>query len=271
MLLKTIVVVVILSGSSVSASCNQCQFNDNDATDCKVYGQLGDGNLIPWTKASQDCLDIFDIKDEAIDPNTLVGVFPNPDGSNGNANSFINYLRFNSGSVANGIKLSFDIFFQEGNDSLAVLKDTIDVAGISYDCKSSESNCYNAMKTYFGTSPGSSEMQAIGVSLYDQQALSREKEQSLVRIRLCSDNGASTSSCEPLSAQVQEVLAANPSTFCSAFGLGPASYAIPGCNNNNPSTTGSSSTTNPTSGAPWEMPTMVLLGWCIGLVGLQLQ
>jgi hypothetical protein len=85
-----------------------------------------------------------------------------------------------------------------------------------------ESICYDA-----------SEMQAIGVSLYDQQAVSREKEQSLVRIRLCSDSGTSTSSsrCETLSTQVQEVLAANPSKYCSAFGLGPASYTIPGCDN----------------------------------------
>jgi len=69
-------------------ACNQCQFNDNDATDCKFYGQLGDGDLIPWTKASQDCLSMFNIKDETVNPNTLVvGIFPNdPDGSNGNAN-----------------------------------------------------------------------------------------------------------------------------------------------------------------------------------------
>ena len=39
-----------------------------------------------------------------------------------------------------------------------------------------------------------------------------------MRIRLCSDGPEEV--CEPLSTQVQDVKAANPDKFCSAFGLG---------------------------------------------------
>jgi hypothetical protein len=27
--------------------------------DCRMYGQLGNGNLIPWHRVSQECLDNF--------------------------------------------------------------------------------------------------------------------------------------------------------------------------------------------------------------------
>ena len=34
-----------------------------------------------------------------MDPEVLKGMFPNPDGSGGNADSFANYLKMNAGSV----------------------------------------------------------------------------------------------------------------------------------------------------------------------------
>ena len=48
-----------------------------------------------------------------------------------------------------------------------------------------------------------------------------------MRIRLCSDGPEEV--CEPLSTQVQDVKAANPDRFCSAFGLGPGSKTLPDC------------------------------------------
>ena len=48
-----------------------------------------------------------------------------------------------------------------------------------------------------------------------------------MRIRLCSDGPEEV--CEPLSTQVQDVKAANPDKFCSAFGLGPGSKTLPDC------------------------------------------
>ena len=70
-------------------------------------------------------------------------------------------------------------------------------------------------------------MAAAGRTLWARQKSSREKEQALVRIRLCSDGPEEV--CEPLSSQVQDVKAANPDKFCSAFGLGPGSKTLPDC------------------------------------------
>ena len=75
--------------------------------------------------------------------------------------------------------------------------------------------------------PGAAEMAAAGRTLWARQRSSREKEQALVHIRLCSDGPEDV--CEPLSTQVQDVKAANPDKYCSAFGLGPGSKTLPDC------------------------------------------
>lgn len=243
--------LVLQISTLASAECDQCFFTDEDAADCKVYGQLGDRVLIAWNRASQACLDEFQIKDQAIDPATLEGVFPNSDGSGANVNTFVNYLKFNSGSVVNGLKLSFSDFFDENDTSSGVVfKDSIVVDGTTYDCEASETACYNALKIYFAKEPGASEMQDIGVDLYNQAAVSLEKEQSLVRIRLCAET--SSSACEPLATQVNEQKTANPDKFCSAFGLGPAGTTVPGCEGR--VVGGSSNTTTPTSAAYYGRP-----------------
>ena len=64
-------------------------------------------------------------------------------------------------------------------------------------------------------------MAAAGRTLWARQRSSREKEQALVRIRLCSDGPEEV--CEPLSTQVQDVKAANPDKFCSG------SKTLPDC------------------------------------------
>ena len=218
--------------SSAEAPC-QCTFTSADPADCVAYGQLGDGNLIPWSVASQECLDTFKIKDEAIDPTTLSNIFPNADGTGGSVSGFVNYLRFDDGSVASSIKAGFPKFYVESDVSPGKmdLLDEITVDGTTTSCSSegggSESSCYNAMKSYFGTEPGASEMAGVGEQLYNVAAVSREKEQSLVRIRLCQDGA--TAECGALSDQVQETMASNSDKFCSAYGLGPAGYDYPKC------------------------------------------
>jgi len=218
--------------ASAETPC-QCTFTSADPADCVVYGQLGDGNLIPWSVASQECLDAFKIKDEAIDPKTLSNIFPNTDGTGGSVSGFVNYMRFNDGSVASSIKAGFPQFYAESDTSPGkmVLLDEITVDGTTTSCSSesggSESSCYNVMKSYFGTEPGASEMAGVGEQLYNAAAVSREKEQSLVRIRLCQDGA--TAECGALSDQVQETMASNSDKFCSAYGLGPAGYDYPKC------------------------------------------
>ncbi|KAL9183262.1 hypothetical protein ACHAXT_005049 [Thalassiosira profunda] len=224
--------VAVVPLASASEPC-QCTFTSADPPNCVAYGQLGDGNLIPWTVASQDCLNLYKIKDGAVDPATLEGMFPNPDGTGGSPSAFVNYLRFDSGSVASGIKAGFPQFWEESATTAGKmeLKDEIIVGGETVACSSdmggSESDCYNAMKDYFAVDPGAAEMAGVGQQLHNAAAVSREKEQSLARIRLCEEGGAAE--CGATSEQVLEVKAANPDKFCSAYALGPAGYSYPKC------------------------------------------
>lgn len=223
---------MVVSALSELPPC-QCSFSSADPPGCVAYGQLGDGKLIPWSIATQECLDLYKIKDEAIDPGMLSSIFPNPDGTGGSVSGFVNYLRFDDGSVASSIKAGFPQFYDE-SDMMAgkmELKDEIVVDGETIVCSSdmggSQSDCYNGMKVYFAAEPGASEMAGVGQQLYNTAAVSREKEQSIVRIRLCQEGGAAE--CGAISDQVLEVMADNPDKFCSAYGLGPARYDYPKC------------------------------------------
>ena len=185
---------------------------------CTVCGQLGDGVLIPWYKASQECLDVFNIKDQAIDPELLAQMFPNSDGSGGNAGAFVNWLRFTNNQVTDSLKASFPTYFVDVGGTMTFRDDLA--------C-SSTSACWTAFRCYLEDA-GAPEMAAAGQALWARQASSREKEQALVHIRLCSDGPEEA--CEPLSTQVQDIRAENPDEYCSAFGLGPgSSKTLPDC------------------------------------------
>jgi len=246
-LIIAFVLAAPLVSSQTEAPC-QCSFTSADPPSCVAYGQLGDGNLIPWTVATQECLDLYKIKDEAIDPGMLGSMFPNPDGSGGSTSAFVNYLRFDDGSVASSIKAGFPQFYDE-SDIMAgkmELKDSIVVDGETIACSSdmggSQSDCYNAMKVYFASEPGASEMAGVGQQLYNNAALSREKEQSTVRIRLCMEGGAPE--CGATSDMVLSYMEANPDKFCSAFGLGPEPYDYPKCFNGGGATGGANGSTD---------------------------
>ena len=207
------------------AAC-ACLFDGNDADDCVVYGQLGDRVLIPWNKASQECLDVYKIKVESISSTLLRSMFPNADGTNGNVNSFVNWLKNDSGSQSNSIKIGYDQFWNDQN-GVADLKDSISVDGPPIPCKPTTFDCYDAIKSYFSTEPGASEMEQIGQQLHSLQAVDKEKEQSVIRTRLCQEDA--TPECGALDDQVKMKMAEQPNKACSAFGLGPAEVPIPDC------------------------------------------
>jgi hypothetical protein len=172
-------------------------------TGCKVYGLLGDRVLIAWNRASQACLDEFQIKDQAIDPATLEGVFRKSGGSGANnVNSVVNYLKIQFGVDLDckwNQTLVSDFFDENDTITGAVFKDSIVVDGTTYDCEASESDCYNAINIYFAMKLGESKMQDIGVDLFNQAAASLEKKQARLRIRLCAE--ISSSDCEQLATQ----------------------------------------------------------------------
>ena len=71
-----ITAVSLFSLSAAAENLCPCKFDGADKPDCRVFGQLGDDKLIPWHLA-------------AIPSHTLDGMCRPP-----NANSFVNYLKF---------------------------------------------------------------------------------------------------------------------------------------------------------------------------------
>ena len=211
--------------------CDACEFVSSDLPDCKVYGKLN-GNLIAWNRSPQSCLDAFNIKRQAVDPAKLSNMFPNSDGTGGNINAFVNFLRFDVGSVVYGIRAGFPAFFTESAPGIVVFKEQITVLGVDYFCRTSESSCWNALKDYFAESPGTAEMAQVGVALYAEQRNSLELEQSLSRIRMCNVidgdevlNDASTV-CQGIFQQMETERANNPGLACSSFAFGPGSTEV---------------------------------------------
>ena len=242
----------------IYGECDQCQFTSNDAEDCKVYGAIDD-RLIAWNKASSDCLDLYNIVIDSIDP-SLVGC-----DSPRNVHSFVNGIKFETipNSVRGGLGESEGGFFEQQN-GVYVLKNTITIDGTTIDCEASESDCYNAMKDYFAVDPGLTEMNEVCETVVNKVAVDRELEQSTVRNRLCTDAkaGASLPSvCEPLGSQVSEEVQSNPDKDCSGFQFGPGNQIPPGCDG-----VSGGGGSNPTSGTFGLGYDLFVLSWLLVLM-----
>lgn len=233
-LLLTTATTFPFASSSQEEFCN-CQYDlplDGEP-DCRVYGQLGDGNLIPWQRASQTCLDDLKIKIAAMDIDTLWSICPFSNHTNANLQLLMNEIRFNPSPASRAIQSFYPEFWVESN----VTAGTYDFVNVIYDnrnspvlCTQSEALCWGTVRDYFTLTPEATSTACK--ELHDRQKFDMDLEQSTVRIRLCFDGPTGTpASCEPLQSQVTEIKAANPASGCSAFGLGPASYAskLPQC------------------------------------------
>ena len=210
-----------------SKPCDACYFLGLDPPDCKVYGQL-EGLLIAWNIASKECLDFYNIRMQSIDFMLLAQMFPNPDGLGGNINNLVNFLRFDESKLIRDIRLTLTSFFREDRtNDLALMKDYIELEdGSQLDCLASQDACWNALKDFFSSLPGASQMQQIGIRLYDKIKQDQELEQSIARTRICVEGG--TSVCEALTLQI-EAIKLETRAVCSSYGLGPGDIAIPCC------------------------------------------
>jgi hypothetical protein len=237
-----------------------------------VYGPI-DGTLVAWTRASSDCLNAYNIKIASLDP-ASVGCNTDPV----NVNAFVNAIRFETipNSVLGGLGGDNDFFVQDAA-GIYSLNDSIVVAGESYDCQTSESDCYTALKTYFESTTGAAEIADVCDTVINQVLVDRALEQSTVRIRLCQEEETSSSSgsaaaCQVLADQVAAKKAEYPNTMCSGFGFGPDPIAIPGCDEDGrtTTTTGGTSTgataTTPTTTSGATM--MMMLGYSPAMMGL---
>jgi hypothetical protein len=198
----------------------------DEEADCRVYGQLGDGNLIPWYRASQDCLDAYNIKDQVLDEDTVWRMCPYVNGTNINTDEFTILIRFDTSTTANAARLYYPEFFT-GDSNQAVLNASIVTDdGIYIDCQAEATRCWNRVKVFVVQQ--SSRLVAFCQDLHKNRINSIEKEQSFARIRICEENNSTDGVCEPLAAQVEDIKGQQTNqSWCSAFGLGPASYPLP--------------------------------------------
>ena len=243
----TIATIVLSAKFHVAAQeCDQCFFTSDDADDCRVYGKI-DGVLVSWLKASEDCLDAYQIQNTGIDPFS-VGCDPS------NVNTFVN-SGLSGGAIPNSVLAGLGVSeggFYEGDD-LYVLKDNITVGGVSYDCEVAKSNCYNAMKTYFADGEGAQEMADVCNKILGQVRVDRELEQSDARNRICQDIKDGTTpatDCGSLVDEVQSAVDAEPDKICAGFAFGSGTTTAPGCEGLDPVSDDSSVKTTSGSSMP---------------------
>ena len=219
------------SGASSVTYC-ACQYNvpAEEEADCRSYGQLGDNTLIPWYRANQTCLNEYQIKVSSFDRETLVAMCPYENSTNVSIQLLMNEIRYNPSPATRAIQESYPNFWAESN----VTEGTYELVEVIYDsrnnpnCIESASLCWSTIREYFTIN-----VDEVGVICKDLHARNRfdmDLEQSTIRIRLCQEVDLGSdflSVCEPLQGQVAEKRSMNPSTACSAFGLGPGSQALP--------------------------------------------
>ena len=148
--------LILLVAIQAKAECDQCFFTSGDSDDCKVYGKI-DGQLIPWNRASQACIDIYGNNVASIDP---FGVGCDPRSVNTFVNSGISGGNIPN-SILGGLGVAEGGFFVEQQGGRYGLKDSITINGVVYDCSNSASTCYDAMKTYFQSTTGANEVDDV--------------------------------------------------------------------------------------------------------------
>lgn len=212
--------ILVFNNRVLGQSCDRCNFDGEDAADCKDYGLINNSDLIAWEMASEECMATFDIQITSPDPTLICG----------SASSFVNELRFGSSltTARLGLGVAEGGFFDDDG-----LKSQITIGGQDIDCEASESDCYNAMKDYFDSDPnGQAEMDDVCGTLQNAVIKDRQLEQSTIRNRLCQESVAGTAipdSCSPLWEQLEAKMQEYPDETCAGFAMGTQNMAIPGC------------------------------------------
>uniref|UniRef100_A0A7S2IIF6 Uncharacterized protein n=1 Tax=Helicotheca tamesis TaxID=374047 RepID=A0A7S2IIF6_9STRA len=222
-----LLLLIGITANGVKSECLQCMYDGTDKDDCRDYG-LVNGEFVPWYLGSQECLGHYGIKIAK----------PNAEIICASSSSFVNDVRFGFLSTKDarlGLGTNEGGFFEQdpNQNNKVVLNDSITISGKTYDCSSSESSCYNAMKPYFESDPdGKKEMEDICDQLYNEVMNSAQLEQSILRNRLCmefNEGESIPSSCEPLWDQLEEMINANSSGSCQSFSMGIGTKTPPGC------------------------------------------
>lgn len=201
--------------------CDMCHFDGLDDQDCKDYGLIDNSELVAWNVASDDCMAEFNIQISTPDPSLICA----------SANSFVNELQF--GSSLTTAKLGLGVadggFFDESGSLLS----NITVSGQPLDCEATESDCFNALKSYFESDvDGQEEMADVCETLQNSVMKDRQLEQSTIRNRLCQESRDGTiipDTCSPLWEQLELKMQEYNDTNCAFFAFGTQNQTIPGC------------------------------------------
>jgi hypothetical protein len=122
------------------SSCDQCQFDGNNATDCKDYGKLDSTRLKAWSLGSDDCKDVWNwnIAITSVDPTMSCSL----------ANAFVNAIKLGSLSASStrlglGVGSEGGAFFVQDpdNSNSVTLASSVQIDGVTTDCVVSSSDC----------------------------------------------------------------------------------------------------------------------------------
>jgi hypothetical protein len=224
-------VLALAALSSTDAAC-PCLYTDDDAEDCIVYGKIDD-ELVPWMRASPECLDLYNLRSSVPDPSLICA----------SSNGFVDSLR--SGLLASRT-VKFDLgvsqmdggFWEQDGGStniLPVIKDSITINNVTTACTPQEVqvDCYTAMKPYFESDPdGQQEKVNVCETLENEARNGLELEQSSLRLRLCIEDEQGSNirqQCNDLWAEVSQQIAENPGRDCTFVSVGSGTTTLPGC------------------------------------------
>jgi len=206
-----------------------CRFDGKDPDDCILWGSLN-GDLKAWPYADQTCLDAYDIVVVPPDASVICAF----------ASSFVLGLRDLESTSYLRIKLALGViyggFWEESptDPDIIVLKDSITIDGTTYDCVTSESDCYNAITHYFESDPnGMQEMETICTQLEKGELLAREFEQATLRVRICNEDREGVDvvpECSKMALKMESDLEALKDTMdCGGFATGIGGRIPPDC------------------------------------------
>jgi hypothetical protein len=271
MIYPILIVLLIVLGiipriSAQEKFCN-CTFAihpDQETYPCRVFGQLGDGELIPWYRANQTCLDDLTVRNATIDADRMFEMCPYPNSTNASVELIFAEIRTklenaesDSGTNKTAIKAiqaRYPQFWVENSTSPGsyVLADTIyDSRNSPVQCSTGINLCWGVIKDYF-----TANLEETGTLCRDfhfwyvyEQVL----EQSTARRFLCEDSGVNVTSCEQLASQVVEIKESKPGIECDAYGNGPGNIPIPTVTCKAPITPSPSTSTSLSVSIVWNL------------------
>jgi hypothetical protein len=266
MILISLGIVPRISAQEKFCNCTFAVHPDQETYPCRVFGQLGDGELIPWNRANQTCLDDLAVNNSTIDADRMFAMCPYPNSTDASVELIFAEIRSNlenpdnsdmrtNNTAIKAIQARYPRFWVE-NSTLPgsfVLAETIyDSRDSPVQCSTSVNLCWGVVKDYFTAK--SEELGTLCRDFYFWYAYEQVLEQSTARRFLCENSGTNvTSKCGPLASQVLDIKELKPGIECNAYENGPGDISIPIVTCKASTTPNSSPSTSSSSQSLWNL------------------